>query len=96
MPRAIWNNQVIAEAPSNEIHRVEGNIYFPPSAVKREYLRPSESHTHCFWKGEASYYNVEVDGKVSEDAAWYYPEPSAMAARIKDYIAFWHGVKVEE
>lgn len=96
MPRAIWNNRVIAEAPSNEIHRVEGNIYFPPTAVKREYLRSSEAHTHCHWKGKASYYNVEVDGKVNEDAAWYYPEPSAMAARIKDYIAFWHGVEVEE
>ncbi|MBI5891677.1 MAG: DUF427 domain-containing protein [Nitrosomonadales bacterium] len=96
MPRAIWNNRVIAEAPSEQIHRVEGNIYFPPAAVKREFLKPSESHTHCVWKGEASYYNVEVDGKVNEDAAWYYPEPSAMAARIKDYIAFWHGVRIEE
>ncbi|MFZ5524287.1 MAG: DUF427 domain-containing protein [Pseudomonadota bacterium] len=96
MPRAIWNNQVIAEAPSNAIHRVECNIYFPLSAVKREFLKPSETHTHCFWKGEASYYDVVVDGKVNQDAAWYYPEPSTVAARIKGYIAFWHGVKVEE
>ena len=96
MPKAIWNNHVIAEAPTADIHRVEGNVYFPPSAVKREYLRPSDSHTHCPWKGKASYYNVEVDGKVNEDAAWYYPEPSTMAARIRDYIAFWHGVQVEE
>ena len=96
MPRAIWNDQVIAEAPGNEIHRVEGNIYFPPAAVKREFLRPSDTHTHCAWKGEASYYNVVVDGMVNEDAAWYYPEPSAMAARIKDYVAFWRGVKVED
>lgn len=96
MPKAIWNNQVIAEAPSSEIHRIEGNIYFPPAAVKREFLQPSDSHSHCHWKGKASYYNVVVDGKVNEDAAWYYPEPSAMAARIKDYIAFWNGVKVEE
>jgi uncharacterized protein (DUF427 family) len=96
MPKAIWNDQVIAEAAGNEIHRVEGNIYFPPGAVKRGFLRPSETHTHCFWKGEASYYDVVVDGKVNEDAAWYYPEPSAMAARIKDYVAFWHGVRVEE
>jgi len=47
MPKAIWNDQVIAEAPSNEIHRVEGNIYFPFTAVKREFLTPSEMHTHC-------------------------------------------------
>lgn len=96
MPRAIWNNQVIAEAPSADVHRVEGNVYFPFSAVKGEFLRSSDTHTHCIWKGKASYYDVEVDGKVNENAAWFYPEPSAMAARIKGYVAFWHGVKVEE
>jgi len=96
MPRAIWNDQVIAEAPSADIHRVEGNIYFPPSAIKREFLQASQTHSHCAWKGEASYYSVVVDGKVNEDAAWYYPEPSEMAARIKDHVAFWRGVKIEE
>jgi uncharacterized protein (DUF427 family) len=96
MPKAIWNNQVIAGAPVNEIHRVEGNVYFPPSAVMREYLRPSDTHTKCFWKGIASYYDVAVDGRVNDDAAWYYPDPSSMAAGIKDHVAFWHGIKVEE
>ncbi|MDP2761106.1 MAG: DUF427 domain-containing protein [Sideroxyarcus sp.] len=96
MPRAIWNGQVIAEAPASDIQRVEGNVYFPPHAVKREFLKPSNTHTHCVWKGEASYYNVAVGGEVNEDAAWYYPQPSPMAARIKDYVAFWRGVKIEE
>ncbi len=96
MPRAIWNNQVIAEAPANMIHLVEGNVYFPLSAVKREFLRTSDTHTRCFWKGIASYYDVVVDGQVNDDAAWFYPEPSSKAARIKDHVAFWHGVKVEE
>jgi len=64
--------------------------------VKREFLQPSDTHTHCVWKGEASYYNVAVGGEVNEDAAWYYPEPSQMAARIKDHVAFWRGVKVED
>jgi len=96
MPKAIWNNQVIAEAPANEIHRVEENVYFPLSAAKREYLRPSGTHTRYFWKGIASYYDVVVDGQVNDDAAWYYPDPSSMAANIKDHVAFWHGVKVEE
>lgn len=96
MPKAIWNNQVIAEAPSTEIHRIEENVYFPLSAVKREFLQASDTHTNCFWKGTASYYNVVVDGKVNADAAWYYPEPSEMAARIKNHVAFWRGVKVEE
>jgi uncharacterized protein (DUF427 family) len=96
MPKAIWNNQVIAEAPASEIHRVEGNVYFPLSAVKREFLRASDTHTRCFWKGIASYYGVVVDGQVNDDAAWYYPDPFSKAAQIKDHVAFWHGVKVEE
>jgi uncharacterized protein (DUF427 family) len=96
MPRAIWNNQVIAEAPAGEIHHVEGNVYFPPSAVKREFLQTSDTHTHCPWKSNASYYDVVVDGQVNGDAAWYYPQPSSKAAHIKDHVAFWHGVKVEE
>lgn len=96
MPRAIWNNHVIAEAPESEIERVEGNAYFPLAAVKREYLRASETHTTCPWKGEASYYDVVVDGQANADAAWYYPAPSAQAAKIKDHIAFWHGVQVDD
>lgn len=95
MPRAIWNNQVIAEASDSEIENVEGNAYFPLSAVKREFLRASQTHTHCPWKGEASYYDVVVDGKVNKDAAWYYPSPFAAAENIRGYVAFWHGVEVE-
>lgn len=96
MPKAIWNNQILAEAPATEIHRVEGNVYFPSSAVRREFLRPSETHSTCVWKGVASYYDVVVDGRVNKDAAWYYPDTSAMAASIKDHVAFWHGVRVED
>lgn len=96
MPRAIWNDQVIAEAPENAVEHVEGNVYFPLSAVKREFLRSSDTHTICPWKGTASYYDVVVDGQVNTDAAWYYPEPSAQAANIRDHVAFWHGVKVED
>lgn len=75
MPRAIWNNRVIAEAPAGEVHRVEGNAYFPLSAVKHEFLRASDTHTHCFWKG-TSYYDVVVEGKVNDDAAWYSNPPA--------------------
>lgn len=96
MPKAIWNNQVIAEALERDIQRVEGNVYFPPSAVRREFLRSSDTHTRCAWKGEASYFSVVVDGAMNEDAAWYYPDPSAMAARIKDHVAFWRGVQITE
>ena len=96
MPKAVWNNQVIAEAASADIHRVEGNVYFPPSAVRVEFLQPSDTHTTCMWKGVASYYDIIVDGQVNKDAAWYYPATGSMASSIRNYIAFWRGVRIEE
>jgi uncharacterized protein (DUF427 family) len=93
MARALWHGQIIAESDTFEV--VEGNVYFPPGTVKRELLKPSETHTVCGWKGTASYYTVVVDGQENGDAAWYYPEPKAAAANIKDHVAFWHGVTVE-
>lgn len=93
MPRAIWNGAVIAESDATIV--VEGNHYFPPEAVKREYLRDSQTHTICSWKGTASYYDVVVNGAVNRDAAWYYPAPKEAAKQIAGYIAFWRGVKVE-
>ncbi len=91
--KAIWNNEVIAN--SDETVVVEGNHYFPPDSVRKEYLQPSSTHTSCPWKGLASYYNLVVNGETNEDAAWYYPDPKDAAAEIKDRIAFWRGVKVE-
>jgi uncharacterized protein (DUF427 family) len=93
MARALWNGQVIAQSDRCEI--VEGNRYFPPDAVRREFLRDSASHSYCGWKGTASYYDVTVRGQVNRDAAWYYPEPMPAAANIKGYIAFWRGVTLE-
>jgi uncharacterized protein (DUF427 family) len=93
MPRASWNGVVLAESDRCEV--VEGNQYFPPDAVKREYFKPSATHTTCPWKGVASYYDVLVDGETNRDAAWYYPEPKEAARNIKGYVAFWRGVKVE-
>jgi uncharacterized protein (DUF427 family) len=93
MARAIWNGKVIADSDDYEI--VEGNVYFPPQAVRREYLRPSTTTTVCGWKGTANYYSLAVDGKENADAAWYYAEPKAAATRIKDHVAFWNGVEVE-
>ena len=93
MPRAIWNGTVIAE--SDRCVVVEGNQYFPPDAVRREHLQPSETHTTCPWKGDASYYDVVVGGKSNKDAAWYYPQPKEAARQIAGHVAFWHGVRVE-
>lgn len=93
MARATWNGQVLAE--SDEVELVEGNVYFPPSTVKTEFLKPSDTHTVCWWKGTASYYSVVVDGQENPDAAWYYPEASEKASKIEGYVAFWKGVSVE-
>ena len=92
--KAIWNNQVIAE--SNDTVVVENNHYFPKDSVKDEYLQPSHTHTICPWKGLASYYTLEVDGKQNPDAAWYYPDPKPAAENITGRVAFWKGVKVTD
>ena len=91
--RATWNGAVLAE--SDETVVVEGNHYFPPESIRREYLRESATHTACPWKGEASYYDVVVDGRVNRDAAWYYPETKEAARHIEGRVAFWRGVRVE-
>ncbi|MBN8230012.1 DUF427 domain-containing protein [Corallococcus macrosporus] len=93
MPVAKWNGVVLAK--SDAFETVEGNVYFPPDSLVREHFKPSATHTHCPWKGEASYYSVEVDGKTNADAAWFYPEPKPAAANIRGYVAFWKGVTVE-
>lgn len=95
MPTATWNKVAIAKADPDSIEIVEGNVYFPADAVRQEYLRPSETHTVCGWKGTASYYDVVVDGEINRDAAWYYPEPKDAARQIAGRIAFWRGVRVD-
>ena len=93
MPRATWNGVVLAESDQGVV--VEGNYYFPPESVMLEFFRPSKTHTTCHWKGLASYSDLVVDGQTNKDAAWYYPAHSEAAKSIRDYIAFWRGVKVE-
>ena len=93
MVRAVWKGKVLAESDKTTI--VEGNHYFPPDAVSREYFRDSDYHTECGWKGTADYYDVVVDGEVNKDAAWYYPSPKEAAAEIIGAVAFWKGVEVE-
>lgn len=92
MPKATWNGAVLAESDSFE--EVEGNVYFPPESLKREFFSDSEKTSSCFWKGTASYFNVTVDGETNADCAWTYKEPKEKAASIKDHVAFWHGVEV--
>ena len=91
--KAYWNGKLIAESDNTVI--VENNHYFPVESIKKEYFSSSSTHTHCPWKGIASYYNLSVDGKQNTDAAWYYPDPSELAKNIKGHVAFWKGVEVK-
>lgn len=93
MAKALWKGAVLAESDRTIV--VEGNHYFPRSAVRAEYLRPSDTHTACPWKGTASYHHIEVNGERNVDAAWFYPNPKPAAKQIKDHIAFWKGVRVD-
>ena len=81
-------------AESDETIVIEGNQYFPPDSINRELVRKSSTHTTCPWKGQASYYDVIVNGDTNKDAAWFYPEPKDAAKEIKGYVAFWKGVTV--
>jgi uncharacterized protein (DUF427 family) len=94
MVQAIWNGTVIAESDDTVV--VEGNHYFPPSAVRADVLEPVDTTTVCSWKGTARYYDVVVDGQRNAGAAWYYPDPKEAAAPITDRIAFWRGVTVRD
>jgi len=93
MAKALWKGAVLAESDRTVV--VEGNHYFPRSAVRAEYMRPSDTHTVCPWKGTASYLHVEVNGERNADAGWFYPNPKPAAEQIKDHVAFWKGVRVE-
>ena len=95
MPKATWNGKTLAQAEQSEVQLVEGNVYFPPAKVDRAFLKDSDTHTSCPWKGTASYYYVVVDGKTNKDAAWYYPETKDAAMHVRGHIAFWKGVVVE-
>lgn len=92
--KAIWNNEIIAESDSTIV--IENNHYFPHESIKTEFFTASDLHSVCPWKGTASYYTVEVNGKQNKDAAWFYPEVSELAKGIKNRVAFWKGVQIED
>lgn len=92
--KAIWKEEIIAE--SDETIIIEGNHYFPPESVKTEYLVESTTQTTCPWKGISSYFDIIIGETVNKDGAWFYPEPKEKATEIKDYVAFWRGVRIIE
>lgn len=91
--KAIWNGQVLAESDDTIV--IEGNHYFPPNSINKEFFKDSATQTSCHWKGMASYHSLQVNGKENKDAAWYYPEAKEMAKNIEGYLAFWKGVEVK-
>lgn len=97
--KVIWNDTVIAEAPKDQLIRIEGNWYFPSSSMNQEFFRKSDHHTICIWKGEASYYDVVVGDQLNEFGAWYYPHPKegsieSVGKDFSNYVAFWNGIQV--
>lgn len=99
--KATWNQTTIAEADKKDLIFIEGNWYFPPASIRKEFFAPSNTHTTCVWKGEASYYDIHVNDQTNKDGAWYYPTPlpgslERVRKDFSNYVAFWHGVEVRE
>ncbi len=92
--KAIWNDTVLADSDFTVV--VEGNHYFPPKSVKKEFFKNSDKTTSCPWKGKANYYDVEVEGQTNSAAAWYFPEPRPAAENIRNHVAFWKGIEVKK
>lgn len=90
--KAIWKDIVLAESDQTIV--IEGNHYFPHDAIKKEFFRKTDTKTICGWKGVANYFSVIVNGNTNNDCAWYYPEPTKDAEKIKNHVAFWKGVKI--
>jgi uncharacterized protein (DUF427 family) len=94
MPKACLRGVILAESDEHEV--VEGNIYFPPDSISREYFTDSDLHTHCLWKGDASYFHITVNDELSKDAAWHYPQTLDAAKHIEGYVAFWGEVEISQ
>ncbi|MDY7095909.1 MAG: DUF427 domain-containing protein [Acidobacteriota bacterium] len=94
MVKATWNGEVVAQSDNTVV--VEGNHYFPPDSIEARYFRDSGTTSFCPWKGTAHYYSLEVGGETNVDAAWFYPQPKEAAEEIRDRVAFWRGVQVQE
>lgn len=95
MTRAIWNGIVLAESDKTQV--VEGNHYFPPESVNKDFFADSATRTTCPWKGLASYYSLEANGETLSDGAWYYPNPKPAAKNIENHVAFYRakGITIE-
>lgn len=99
--KAIWKDNIVAEADKEDLIYIEGNWYFPPASVKKEFLQNSDTPYTCPWKGVCQFFNVGVEGDWSKDSAWTYPNPYPKSFEIvkkdySNYVAFYRDVSVQE
>lgn len=97
--KAMWRGQTIAD--SSDTLLIEGNYYFPPESVNKDYLQPSKRVYLCYWKGLARYYHIGKGSQIDKSAAWYYPKPTRLSKKImrrdfSNYIAFDRRIKIVE
>ena len=84
--KATYQGHVLAQ--SDATITLEGNHYFPRESVNMKMLSISQTQYTCPWKGDATYWNTDIDGQVIQDIAWSYDQPLAAASKIKEHIAF--------
>ena len=90
--KIIFNNKIIAET-KRAFRVLETShppvYYFPPEDVRTEFLTKAAGESFCEWKGRAGYYDLQVGEKSVANAAWFYANPAASFAKIKNHIAFY-------
>jgi uncharacterized protein (DUF427 family) len=90
--RAVMGGETIVDSTHAKMLHEHGHLplyYFPEDEVRTELLEPTDHHTTCPWKGEASYWSVRVGDRVAENAVWSYPEPLETAPPLAGYYAFY-------
>ncbi len=85
--KVIYKDTIIAESDKTVV--VEGNHYFPPDSIHKEFFIETDFHTTCPWKGFANYYSIKVGNALLQNAAWFYKEPKEDATEIKGHVAFY-------
>ena len=99
--KAVLGDTVIAEAPREDLIRIEGNWYFPPASVRSELLEKSKTPYRCPWKGNCQYFSVRDGDVMLQDRAWSYPNPlpssfDRVGKDYSNYVAFWKEARVVE
>lgn len=90
--RVVFAGEVVAES-ARALVFIEPNhdpvYYLPREDANMALLTRTDNHTHCPWKGHATYYTIGAGGKTSENAVWSYEDPYPQIAQVKGYLAFY-------